>query len=117
MHGVDPHGSWTHLIPGLVVWGAGSGLVNPTVTVAALAVVPPRQSGMASGVNNAARQLGIAAGIAALGALVQSRTTAAIAAGKPFAVAYAHGVDTVLLVAGAIAAAGALTVVALIRTR
>jgi hypothetical protein len=72
---------------------------------------------LASGVNNAARQLGIAAGIAALGALVQSRTTAATAAGKPFAVAYAHGVDTMLLVAGAIAAAGALTVVALIRTR
>src|SRR4051794_40327093 len=117
MHGVDPHGSWNHLIPGLVVWGAGSALVNPTVTVAALAVVPPRQSGMASGVNNSARQLGIAAGIAALGALVQSRTTAAIAAGKPFAVAYVHGVDAMLLVAGAIAAAGALTVVALVRTR
>src|SRR4051812_34040961 len=117
MRGVNPHGSWTHLIPGLVVWGAGSGLVNPTVTVAALAVVPPRQSGVASGVNNSARQLGIAAGIAAFGALVQSRTATAIAAGKPFAVAYVHGVDTMLLVAAAIAAAGALTVVALIRTR
>ena len=117
MHGLDPHGSWTHLIPGLVVWGAGSGLVNPTMTVAALAVVPPRQSGMASGVNNSARQLGIAAGIAAFGALVQSRTTAAIAGGKPFAVAYVHGVDAMLLVAGAIAAAGALAVVALVRTR
>jgi hypothetical protein len=72
---------------------------------------------MASGVNNTARQLGIAAGIAALGALVQSGTTAALAAGMPVAVAYAHGVDTMLLVAGAIAAAGALTVVALVRTR
>jgi predicted MFS family arabinose efflux permease len=80
-------------------------------------VVPPRQSGVASGVNNTARQLGIAAGIAALGALVQSRTTDAIAAGKPFAVAYVHGVDAMLLAAGAIAAAGALTVVALVRTR
>jgi hypothetical protein len=40
-----------------------------------------------------------------------------IAAGKPFAVAYVHGVDAMLLVAGAIAAAGALTVVALVRTR
>jgi EmrB/QacA subfamily drug resistance transporter len=117
MRGVDPHGSWTHLIPGLVVWGAGSGLVNPTTTVATLAVVPPRQSGMASGVNNTARQLGIAAGIAAFGALVESRTNAAIAAGQPFAVAYVHGVDAMLLVAGAIAAAGALTVVAVVRTR
>ena len=108
---------WTHLIPGLVVWGVGSGLVNPTTTVATLAVVPPRQSGVASGVNNTARQLGIAAGIAALGALVESRTNAAIAGGKPFAVAYVHGVDAMLLGAAAIAAAGALTVVALVRTR
>jgi predicted MFS family arabinose efflux permease len=117
MRGIDPHGSWTHLIPGLLVWGAGSGLINPTTTVATLAVVPPRQSGMGSGVNNTARQLGVAAGIAALGALVQSRSTAAIAAGQPFAVAYVHGVDAMLLVAGAIAAAGALAVVALVRTR
>jgi len=116
MRGVDPHGSWTHLIPGLVVWGVGSGLVNPTTTVATLAVVPPRQSGMGSGVNNTARQLGIAAGIAALGAIVESRTNDAIAAGKPFAVAYVHGVDAMLLVAAAIAAAGALTVVALVGT-
>jgi MFS family permease len=34
---------------GCVLFGAGAGLVNPTMTVAALAAVPPDQSGMASG--------------------------------------------------------------------
>jgi len=116
MLGVDPHGSWAHLVPGLVLWGIGSGLVNPTMTVAALAVVAPTQSGMASGVNNTARQLGIAAGIAGLGALVESRTTSGIAAGRSFAASYVHALDVMLLVAGAIAAAGAVTVVALVRT-
>jgi EmrB/QacA subfamily drug resistance transporter len=117
MRGIGPHGSWAHLLPGLVVCGAGSGLVNPTMTVAALAVVPPSQSGMASGVNNTARQLGIAAGIAALGALVESRTAAGVAAGRSFAGAYVAGLDVMLLVAGAIAAAGAVTVIVLVRTR
>jgi EmrB/QacA subfamily drug resistance transporter len=117
LRGVSPHGSWAHLVPGLVIAGAGSGLVNPTMTVASLAVVPPSQSGMASGVNNTARQLGIAAGIAALGALVESRTAAGVAAGRPFAVAYVDGLNAMLLVAGAIAAGGAATVIALVRTR
>jgi EmrB/QacA subfamily drug resistance transporter len=115
MRGVDPHGSWSQLAAGLVVWGIGSGLVNPTMTVAALAVVSPAQSGMASGVNNTARQLGIAAGIAALGALVESRTRTGLAGGKPFADAYVHAVDAMLLVAGAVAAAGAAAVIGLVR--
>lgn len=117
MRGVDPGGSWTHLIVGLVIWGAGSGLVNPTMTVAALAVVAPSQSGMASGVNNTARQLGIAAGIAALGALVESRVAASMRAGETFGAAYAHAVDAMLLVSGGVAVAGAIVVVVLVRAR
>jgi predicted MFS family arabinose efflux permease len=117
MRGVGAHGSWAHLIPGLLLWGVGSGLVNPTMTVAALAEVEPSRSGMASGVNNAARQLGIAAGIAALGALVQSQTTSSQRRGMTFGASYTHAVDVMLLVAGGIAAAGAVLVVGLIRAR
>jgi EmrB/QacA subfamily drug resistance transporter len=117
MRGTGADGSWTHLIVGLTLWGAGSGLVNPTMTVAALAVVSPSQSGMASGVNNTARQLGIAAGIAALGALVQSRADAGLAKGHSFGQAYADAVDLMLLVAAGVAVGGAIVVVALIRTR
>lgn len=80
MLGVDADtGGWA-LLPGLLVFGAGAGLVNPTMTTAALSVVPSAQGGMASAVNNAARQFGIAAGIAGLGALVQSRIGGRVAA-------------------------------------
>ena len=43
------------------------------MTFAHLGVLPPAQGGLASGINNTARQLGLAVGIAVLGALLQSR--------------------------------------------
>ena len=73
MTGVDAGSSWLHLLAGLIVVGAGTGLANPLVTFAHLGVLPPAQGGLASGINNTARQLGLAVGIAVLGALLQSR--------------------------------------------
>ncbi len=73
MTGVGADSSWLHLLAGLIVVGAGTGLANPLVTFAHLGVLPPAQGGLASGINNTARQLGLAVGIAVLGALLQSR--------------------------------------------
>ena len=73
MTGLDADSSWLHLLAGLIVVGAGTGLANPLVTFAHLGVLPPAQGGLASGINNTARQLGLAIGIAVLGALLQSR--------------------------------------------
>ena len=64
---------WTLLLPGFVIGGAGIGLVNPPLASSAIGVVPPERSGMASGINSTFRQVGIATGIAALGAIFQSR--------------------------------------------
>jgi MFS family permease len=75
---LGPPSSMLHLLSGLTLFGAGAGLVNPTMTVAALAAVPPDQGGMASGVNNAARQFGIAAGIAGFGAAVQAAVSSGV---------------------------------------
>ena len=72
MTGVDSETTWLDLLPGLIVIGAGIGLANPLVTFAHLGVLPPVQGGLASGINNTARQLGLAIGIAVLGALLQS---------------------------------------------
>jgi EmrB/QacA subfamily drug resistance transporter len=66
---------WTTLLPGFVLAGAGIGMVNPVLASAAVAVVPPQRSGMASGINSTFRQVGIATGIAALGAVFQSQIT------------------------------------------
>jgi EmrB/QacA subfamily drug resistance transporter len=69
MRGLNAGSSWTHLIPGMIVSGLGIGLVNPPLASTAVGVVRPQQAGMASGINSTFRQVGIATGIALLGAL------------------------------------------------
>ena len=69
MHGIAPGDDWTTLLFGSMVCGVGIGLVNPALATAAIGVVDPRRSGMASGINSTFRQVGIATGIAAWGAL------------------------------------------------
>jgi EmrB/QacA subfamily drug resistance transporter len=68
----DPS-EWTHLIPGLVIAGFGIGMINVPLASTAVGVVRPERAGMASGVNSTFRQVGIATGIAAWGALFQHR--------------------------------------------
>jgi predicted MFS family arabinose efflux permease len=66
---LDAGSGWTALLPGLIVSGVGIGLVNPPLASVAIGVAPQERSGMASGVNNTFRQVGIATGIALLGTL------------------------------------------------
>src|SRR6202167_987704 len=68
-----PNSTWTVLLPGFLVCGFGVGIVNPLLASAAVSVVQPQRSGMASGANNTFRQVGIATGIAVLGAVFQSQ--------------------------------------------
>src|ERR1700728_1317363 len=72
MTGLDGSSSWTQLIPGFLVAGVGSGLVNPPLASTAVGVVAPQRSGMASGVNTTFRQIGIATGIAVYGSVFAS---------------------------------------------
>jgi hypothetical protein len=65
--------AWTVLLPGFVLCGIGIGTVNPVLASGAVSVVQPQRSGMASGANNTFRQVGIATGIAVLGAVFQSQ--------------------------------------------
>ena len=73
MHGITPNSKWTTLLLGFVSAGAGVGLCNPTIAQVAIGVVEPARSGMAAGINNTFRQVGIATGIAGLGAVFQAR--------------------------------------------
>jgi len=72
MTGLNGSSSWTHLIPGFIVAGIGSGIVNPPLASTAVGVVAPQNSGMASGVNTTFREIGIAAGIAVYGSVFAS---------------------------------------------
>ena len=88
MLGLDAGSSWTHLIPGLIVAGIGTGFVNPPLASTAVGVVEPQRAGMASGINSTFRQVGIATGIALLGTLFSHRLTSALVdrvSGTPFA--------------------------------
>jgi EmrB/QacA subfamily drug resistance transporter len=76
MWGVQLESDWTTLLPGFLVAGVGIGFVNAPLASTAVSVVEPRRAGMASGINNTFRQIGIATGIAALGAIFQSQIAA-----------------------------------------
>jgi predicted MFS family arabinose efflux permease len=92
MRGLTPASSWTHLLPGMVVGGVGSGLVNVPLVATAVGVVTPRHAGMASGINSTFRQIGIATGIAVLGTIfirVIRNTVVTNLAGTPLA-SHAH---------------------------
>jgi EmrB/QacA subfamily drug resistance transporter len=106
MTAVSASSGWTALIPGFVLTGAGIGMINPPLASTAIGVVHYSRSGMASGINSTFRQVGIATGIAGLGAIfeheVTRRTTSALAAsGHEQAVQVAaHGHLRTLLVSG-----------------
>jgi EmrB/QacA subfamily drug resistance transporter len=107
------HSSWTALLIGEIVVGVGTGLFNPALSNVALSVVSDSESGLAAGVNDTFRQMGIAVGIAALGALIPARD----ALGSGSAADYVAGLHSALIVATIVAAAGCVATMALIGRR
>jgi EmrB/QacA subfamily drug resistance transporter len=81
MRGLTVSSQWTHLLPGFIIGGVGVGLINPPLASTAIAVVPPRQAGMGSGINSTFRQVGIATGIAALGSIFTSTVRSHVSSG------------------------------------
>jgi predicted MFS family arabinose efflux permease len=69
MSGIDAGDSWTTLLPGFLVAGIGVGLLNPVIADVALSVVPKERSGMAAGINDTFRQVGVSVGVAVWGAI------------------------------------------------
>jgi EmrB/QacA subfamily drug resistance transporter len=69
MSGLQLSSDWTALLAGFLISGVGVGLLNPVIADVALSVVPKEQSGMAAGINDTFRQVGVAVGIAAWGAI------------------------------------------------
>jgi EmrB/QacA subfamily drug resistance transporter len=78
MNGVTPSSGWTTLLLGFIAAGIGIGITNPGIGQAAIAVVPVEKSGMGSGINTTFRQVGIATGVAGLGAVFQSQVNSKI---------------------------------------
>jgi EmrB/QacA subfamily drug resistance transporter len=136
MAGLDAHSDWTALLPGFIVGGIGVGLTNPALASTAVGVVAPQHTGAASGINSTFRQVGIATGIAGLGAIFQSALQRkfpggppgdVLAAGDPrvlgpghrteFLAGYAGALNELFVIAGIVALVGAVLTLALVRTR
>lgn len=96
--------SYLVLLPALLLWGIGLGLLTPAVVAAAIGAVPVDRAGLASAVNNTARQACGAVGIAAFGAL----------AGRPGNTAFLPGLHAAALVAAGLFVAGAAATLAFV---
>ena len=112
MHGLTPSDDWTALLPGMIVAGVGAGLVNVPLATTAVAVVEPARAGMASGVNSTFRQVGIATGIAALGAIF-SHSVGPAATPQ----AFVNGLNDIIVVGAVVAFVSAVAAFTLIRQR
>jgi EmrB/QacA subfamily drug resistance transporter len=144
MGGIDAADGWTTLLPGFIVAGIGVGLLNPVIADLAVSVVPRAQSGMASGINDTFRQVGVAIGLAVWGAvfvgrgadrvtelahvphdaarrLVEAVSSGAMPAGRGGAAAdaaragFLSGMNELFLLGGIVAFVGALLALILIR--
>jgi predicted MFS family arabinose efflux permease len=81
MRGISSHSGWTHLLPGLIVAGFGSGFVTVPVASVAVGVVHPSRAGMGSGINSTLRQVGVAAGIASIGSIFAAKVREGVVSG------------------------------------
>jgi DHA2 family methylenomycin A resistance protein-like MFS transporter len=102
---VGPDASSGMLLAALALWGLGLALLTPAVVTAAIGAVPGGRTGLASAVNNTARQAGGALGIAAFGAL----------AGPPGRADFLAGFHAAALTAAGLFAVAAVATIGLIR--
>ncbi len=108
---VEVGSEWTVLLPGLFIGGLGIGVISPALAAAMVGVLSVERVGLASGVNNTFRQLGIAVGIAVLGAVFDARVSAAASLEQGFV----GGLDAVFLLAALVALAAVPAALLMIR--
>ncbi len=102
MHGLSADSPVSDLLAGFLIAGIGIGTANPGIGQAAIAVVPVEKAGMGSGINTSFRQIGIATGIASLGAAFQAQVSTKLSEVLPNA---PHGLAEIVSSGGSVAAA------------
>ena len=115
---VSPDGSyWKDLFPGFLIIGLGMPFAFVPITIAALAGTKPQEAGLASGLINTSQQIGGAVGIAILSTIAASTTSDAVRSGVAMSSALADGFRTAFWAGAAIAFAGVLVSLFLVRGR
>jgi EmrB/QacA subfamily drug resistance transporter len=103
----------THVLPVMVLLGAGAGLCFPALMGLAMSGATPQDAGLASGLVNTTAQVGGALGLAVLATLSTSRSKELVAGGESTASALTSGYHLAFWIAAALVAAAvavALTV-------
>jgi MFS family permease len=100
--GIGPDAGVARLLPGLLVAGAASGVLNAALARQAVASAPPGLASIGSGANNTARYLGAAIGV----------TVIAVLAAHPGVREMLAGWNAATLVNAAVSVAGAAAVLA-----
>jgi len=111
------HGAYlSQLLVGLLPLSLGLGLVFVPVTLLATANVQGEDAGLASGLYNTAQQVGGALGLAILSTLAANQTSSSLGGGAGQATALVSGFHVAFAVGAGMLAAGALILVAMLRS-
>ncbi len=94
------------LMPGFVVFGLGAGLMNVPLTSAVLEASPTGQTGIASALLNASREVAGLLGVTVIGAVLRSRQAVALGGGASAPTAFLDGYHAGLWVTIALLATG-----------
>jgi MFS family permease len=98
--------TFTGLLPGFVLFGLGAGLMNVPLTNEILDGAPAEQSGIASALLNASREVAGLLGVTVIGAVLRSREGSALRGGAHPAQAFIDGYHSGLWLTIGLLAAG-----------
>ena len=103
------------LLPGFLIIALGMGFSFVPISIAALAGVPAKEAGIASGLINTSQQIGGALGIAVLSSVAVAHTTSATKAGDAVPQALTSGFQAAFWAGAGIALVGVVAALTLIR--
>jgi len=104
--------SFWHMLPAFLLGGLGMSFVMTPMSAAAMGAAPVAKAGVASGVLNTFRQVGVALGIGIMGAIITNR---AAAHGGPPPQAFVYGLTFGMKVSAGICFGAAIAAATLVR--
>jgi EmrB/QacA subfamily drug resistance transporter len=112
---VTLHSTFWNMLPAFLLGGLGMSFVMTPMSAAAMGAAPVAKAGVASGVLNTFRQVGVALGIAITGAIVANRAAAAASGGATPPEAFVHGLTFAMRVSAVICFGAAIVAATLVR--
>jgi len=112
---VTLHSTFWHMLPAFLLGGLGMSFVMTPMSAAAMSAAPVAKAGVASGVLNTFRQVGVALGIGITGAIIADRAAAAARGGATPPEAFVHGLTFGMRVSAVICFGAAIAAAVLVR--